>query len=61
MKGYSFRVVSSDAFAREKLQTMRAFGAELEIIPSEGGKITKQLIEAMISRAKDIAASGNAY
>src|ERR1700739_3793333 len=26
VKGYAFKVVSSDAFAREKLQTMRAFG-----------------------------------
>ena len=61
VKGYSFKAVSSDAFAREKLQTMRAFGAELEIVPSEAGKITKTLIETMIGRAKDIAASGNAY
>jgi cysteine synthase len=61
VKGYSFKVVSSDAFAREKLQTMRAFGAELEIIPSEAGKITKTLIETMVGRARDIAASGNAY
>src|SRR5215471_11191516 len=42
VKGYAFKVVSSDAFAREKLQTMRAFGADVEIIPSEGGKITKR-------------------
>ena len=32
VKGYPFKVVSSDAFAREKLQTMRAFGAE-RLIP----------------------------
>jgi cysteine synthase A len=31
VKGYTFKVVSSDAFAKEKLDTMRAFGAELEI------------------------------
>jgi cysteine synthase A len=29
VKGYTFKVVSSDAFAKEKLDTMRAFGAEL--------------------------------
>src|SRR5262250_1168499 len=29
-KGYKARFVSSDAFAEEKLQTMRAFGAEVE-------------------------------
>src|SRR6202165_187044 len=28
VKGYAFRVVSSDAFAPEKLKTMRAFGAD---------------------------------
>jgi cysteine synthase len=61
VKGYPFRVVSSDAFAREKLQTMRAFGAELEIVPSEGGKITKKLIETMIGRARDLSASEDVY
>ena len=34
-KGYKAHFVSSDAFAAEKLQTMKAFGAELEIFPSE--------------------------
>src|SRR5829696_1402468 len=32
-KGYKAHFVSSDAFSEEKLLTMRAFGAELEIIP----------------------------
>src|SRR5262249_23567015 len=32
VKGYRFRVVTSDAFAKEKLQTMTAFGAELEVM-----------------------------
>src|SRR5437016_12205506 len=40
VKGYRFTPVSSDAFSREKLETMRAFGAELIVVPSEGGKIT---------------------
>src|SRR5690348_9361044 len=40
VKGYRLQVVSSDAFAREKLQTMRAFGAELLMVPSRGGQIT---------------------
>jgi cysteine synthase A len=61
VKGYPFKVVSSDAFAREKLQTMRAFGADLEVIPSEGGKITKELIAQMIGRAKELAASTHVY
>jgi len=61
VKGYRFRVVSSDAFAREKLQTMRLFGAELELVFSEEGKITPDLIPAMIKRTQEINAEGNVY
>src|SRR5262245_43414395 len=44
VKGYRFRVVSSDAFAQEKRQTMRVFGAELNLIPSQDGKVTPDLV-----------------
>jgi cysteine synthase len=44
-KGYRFVVLSSDAFAREKLQTMEALGAELRLVPSDGGKVTPALFE----------------
>ena len=37
VKGYPLRIVSSDAFADEKIRTMRAFGAEVELIPSPDG------------------------
>src|SRR6266699_3256158 len=57
VKGYPFKVVSSDAFAREKLQTMRAFGAELTIVPSQGGQITPDLVPRMIEEARKIASS----
>src|ERR1700760_3411596 len=40
IKGYPFAPVSSDAFAKEKLDTMRAFGANLHVVASDGGKIT---------------------
>ena len=36
MKGYEFHPLSSDAFSSEKLDTMRAFGADLELVPSDG-------------------------
>jgi cysteine synthase len=42
-KGYRFVVLSSDAFSREKLLTMEALGAELRMVPSEGGKVTPVL------------------
>ena len=61
VKGYTFRVVSSDAFAKEKLDTMRAFGAQLEIEPSKNGKITPDLVPRMIARARSIAQSGSTY
>jgi len=44
-KGYRFVVLSSDAFAREKLLTMEAMGAELRLVPSDGGKVTPALFE----------------
>jgi len=61
MKGYRAHFVSSDAFSKEKLQTMRAFGAELEIIPSENGKITAKLIDSLVARAKVLSQEPNTF
>lgn len=61
VKGYPFTVVSSDAFAQEKLRTMQALGAELVVVPSTGGQITPDLIPRMMAEAERIVASGNAY
>src|SRR5215217_4415111 len=47
VKGYEFVPVSSDAFAREKLQTMRAFGSDPIVVPSDGGRITPDLFVRM--------------
>jgi cysteine synthase len=47
VKGYRFAPVSSDAFAKEKLDTMRAFGADLIVVRSEGGRITPGLFNLM--------------
>jgi cysteine synthase A len=60
-KGYRLKIVTSDAFSAEKLTQMAAFGAELNLIPSDGGKITKALIQAMIAKAKEIAAEPDTY
>lgn len=61
VKGYPFHVVSSDAFALEKLDTMRAFGAQLELVPSVDGKITPDLVPRMIERATEISQQGDTY
>ena len=60
-RGYKAHFVSSDAFAQEKLQTMRAFGAELEVFPSGDGKITAALIDSMIKRAKELSKEKDSF
>jgi len=60
IKGYPLRIVSSDAFAPEKARTMRAFGAEVELLASPDG-ITPTLIPRMRARAAEIAAEIGAY
>jgi cysteine synthase A len=60
VKGYPLRIVSSDAFAAEKIATMRALGAEVELIPSPDG-ITPDLIPTMMRRAAEITAQTDAF
>jgi cysteine synthase A len=54
IKGYEFMPLSSDAFAREKIETMRAFGADVEILPSEGGKVTPALFDRFRARIAEL-------
>lgn len=54
-RGYKAHFVSSNGFSEEKLRTMRAFGAEVEIIHAEGGILTADVIDRMIRRAKTLA------
>jgi len=61
VKGYRFRVVSSDAFAKAKLDTMTAFGAELHIVRSKGGKVTPDLVPRMIEEASALAEQEGTY
>jgi cysteine synthase len=53
LKGYPLRIVSSDAFAREKLRTIEAFGAGLDVLSSPEG-ITPDLIPRMMERSREI-------
>jgi cysteine synthase len=61
VKGYPLKLVSSDAFSSEKLRTMRAFGAELTIVPSRGGAITPDLFDRMREVVEEIVARDGAY
>lgn len=60
-KGYRLRIVTSDAFSREKLDHMAALGAELTLVESEGGRTTKKLILDMIEAARQLAGEPDTY
>jgi len=60
-KGYRFVVLSSDAFSPEKLKTMRAFGAELRMVPSDGGKVTPALFERFQREIAVLAAEPDTF
>lgn len=61
VKGYRVKIVCSDAFAQAKLDTIRAFGAELVLVPSVGGRITPDLIPRMIDEARRLAEADDVY
>ncbi len=61
MKGYQAHFVSSNVFAEEKLQTMQAFGATLELIPGVDGKITAKLIDSLVERARELSKQPNTF
>ena len=60
-RGYRIRIVSSDAFSREKLDQMAALGAELTLVPSEGGRTTRKLILDMVEAARELSREPGTY
>jgi cysteine synthase len=60
-KGYKLHIITSDAFSKDKLNQMEAFGAGLTLVPSEGGLTTKKLILDMIEAAKEFSKNPNTY
>lgn len=58
VKGHKFTVISSDAYAREKLDSMRAFGATVLVEPSIGGEVTPDLWPRMMDRARTLVDGG---
>jgi len=55
VKGYPLHIVTSDAFAREKLDHMKILGARLQIVRSESGRMTAKLTRDMVEAAGIIA------
>jgi cysteine synthase A len=60
-RGYHLQIVSSDAFSKEKLDHMAALGAELTLVPSEGGLTTRKLILEMIEVARTLSQAPHTY
>jgi cysteine synthase A len=62
-KGYPTRIVIADSYSVERLQLMRALGAELDVIPGvEGpGRVTAKDVENMVARAADLARALGTY
>jgi cysteine synthase len=60
-KGYPIQIVSSDAFSQEKRDQMVALGAQLTLVPSEGGRTTKKLILDMIEAARRLSQEPHTY
>jgi len=61
VKGFPLDIVTSDAFAREKLLHMEALGARLHIIKSETGRMTDKLTRDMIAAAGEIARQSGGF
>jgi cysteine synthase A len=60
-KGYRIRIVTSDAFSLEKRDQMAALGAELILVPSEGGRTTEKLILDMVETARGLSQEPGTY
>jgi cysteine synthase A len=61
VKGHPLHIVTSDAFAQEKLDHMRILGARLQIVPSESGRMTEKLTRDMIEAAGVVAIETGAF
>ncbi|CEI60062.1 hypothetical protein FVEN_g8147 [Fusarium venenatum] len=55
VKGYKFVALSSNAYADEKLRTMSAFGATVDITHSPTGKATADLMTHMKDKAVELS------
>lgn len=53
--GYGLQIVIADAFSLEKRNHMRALGAELTVIQSDGGKLTLALLDTSIETARSLS------
>lgn len=60
-RGFAIKIVTSDAFSKGKRDHMRALGAQVVEIPSEGGRTTGALIRQMMARASELSLFSGAF
>jgi cysteine synthase len=61
VKRYPLHIVTSDAFSREKLDHMKILGAKLQIVESDGGRMTEKLTRNMIEEARVVTEKTGAF
>ena len=61
VKGYHLSIVTSNATSLEKRNHMKALGAEITLLHSEGGKLTKELFVALKTTTEDIVRRTGAF
>ena len=61
VKGYTAKIVTSDAFSDEKRKHMKALGAELTVVPSIDGGMDAALTRKMIEAARAITEETGAF
>ena len=54
-RGYQAHLVTADCYTPEKIGTMRAFGAEVEVLESDAGKVTPKLFDRFKARIAELA------
>jgi cysteine synthase A len=61
VKGYPLHIVTSDAFAREKLEHMKMLGAGLQLVRTENGRMTETLTRDMVETARVVALENRSF
>jgi cysteine synthase A len=60
-RGYRTHLVTADCYSPEKIRTMRAFGAEVEVLESDGGKVTPELFDRFKARIAELDAEPDTW
>jgi len=61
VKGYPLSLIVADCFSMTKINTMRALGADVEVIESPDGTVYPGVMDDMEERVREIEAETNAY